>query len=597
MRRVLRCGSRCRITMAGGSDIGVLQRSGIMVALALLPVAAGCGGPGYSIKKEVIRGEYGHARAEVASRMEGMRDRKAGDDRPGDMYDLMNMVMMSLADGLPDLAAPTADEAFEILRTQGINQDRTVKTMVLWEGANFWKGEPFEQAMTFVYIAIQKAMSGEWDNARAASLNALFLLKDFGMDGDADTEELARAALEAERKRRQENPNYDHLDQGYRVVKSDFCLGYLVAGVVNAALGKSDPDRVVESHEHFNDALAVNPISRAVVERLFEGRYNTVLMIEYGLGPTKESYGMDNVFTRFRQKEGWPSSNEPLRVVVNGVDAGSFPPVCDMNVMAANLHWRDMHQVRVAKSVLGTAMLAGGAAMMTSDNRNVQAAGLAVAAMGAVMKATARADTTHCEVLPQRVYVAPLWIAEASSTIELQVAGDSGSRLVLVGVHPPGRLEPMQLRYVRLAPWRGTAQHWAISGRVMYANDAYNGRVPGDTLPYILGGRCVCKPSEDALLRYQQAGFLRDMTAADLENLYRDERILLEPEEIDQSLEREEDETAVLHVLEGGRSLECPLPGTAGFARLFCQEHPPYRPRSERVRQLADAIAAGRAAE
>ena len=43
-----------------------------------------------------------------------------------------------------------------------------------------------------------------------------------------------------------------------------------------------------------------------------------------------------------------------------------------------------------------------------------------------------------------------------------------------------------------------------------------------------------------------------------------------------------------LHVLEGGRSLLSPQPGTVGYARLFVNEHRSYQPRSRRARGVVD---------
>jgi hypothetical protein len=68
------------------------------------------------------------------------------------------------------------------------------------------------------------------------------------------------------------------------------------------------------------------------------------------------------------------------------------------------------------------------------------------------------------------------------------------------------------------------------------------------------------------------------MTTVDLENLYREEGIALTVED-QQGRSRK-------HILEGGDSLVAPLPGTAGFARLFDQMHPPYQPRSQAVQDL-----------
>ena len=91
----------------------------------------------------------------------------------------------------------------------------------------------------------------------------------------------------------------------------------------------------------------------------------------------------------------------------------------------------------------------------------------------------------------------------------------------------------------------------------------------------------MSRPSIDALNRYQQAGRLRGMTLSDLEGVYRGEGVVLQRSEI-------EAERAGRHILEGGNTLDCPLPGTAGYARLFCQDHGAYQPRSPRVREVAE---------
>jgi len=120
---------------------------------------------------------------------------------------------------------------------------------------------------------------------------------------------------------------------------------------------------------------------------------------------------------------------------------------------------------------------------------------------------------------------------------------------------------------------------------VVYANDAYAGRVEGDDLPYILGGRDASRPTQQALSRYQAAGHLSGMTTVELENLYREEGIKLTEEDLGGRPH--------VHVLEGGDSLVPPLAGTAGYARVFCQEHGPYAPRSQALRDLRERLAAG----
>ncbi len=89
------------------------------------------------------------------------------------------LLTMAMADGQPDAAEETANQLFALLRTQGLNEDEGVASAVFYEGVRRWKGEPFEQALAYSYISMQKAMRGEWDNARASAMASQFVLRDF----------------------------------------------------------------------------------------------------------------------------------------------------------------------------------------------------------------------------------------------------------------------------------------------------------------------------------------------------------------------------------------------------------------------------------
>jgi tetratricopeptide (TPR) repeat protein len=523
-------------------------------------------------------GRYGGARVAL---------QKSLSDDPADrayILGRLRLLILTLADGVPAAAEEVANQTFRLLRTQGLNADRTTAAVVFNEGVKIWKGEPFEQALGYTYIAIQKAQLGQWDNARAAAGASLFLLKDFG-DNERGREmssiEVARRAAE-EDARRGEGAGDRYINRGYTPIKTNFVLGYLLAALSNKALGRED-----EASDNFNEAIVVNPGLTPLVEQLQGGGYNTVFVVDYGRGPTKVATGPDNAFARFMPNTA--SDGRGIVAAVSGGEAASAqaPPVQDINRMAASLAWNNLEDVRQAKSLLGTGLLVGGLATAgtardrdgrTHQNQAFIGAGLALT--GLLMKATAHADTRHAEFLPQRVYLVPVDIRSRDAVVTLEVEGDPSSRIVLAAVDPPPEGGPFQLRYVRMNPRSSPA--WATSGAVLYGNDGYGGRVEGDTLPYILGGRDVSLPTVDAMERYRGAGNLADMTASELENLYREEGIALSVED-QQGRSRK-------HVLEGGDSLVAPLPGTAGYARLFGQLHPPYQPKGQAVRELAEKI-------
>lgn len=538
-------------------------------ALAL----AGCASPVMDRRAAAALegGRYGEARV----RFEGALTKDRSDRNY--ILDRMRLLVASLADGDPWASEEAANETFSLLRTQGLNADKTVSSVVVNEGVKTWKGEPFEQAMSYAYIAIQKGMRGEWDNARAAANASLFLLKDFGENERGEklsTEELARRAAERGK------GGDEYLDKGYVAARTDFALGYLLSGIASHALGRDD-----EASDNWNEAARLNPALGAVRDALMSGRVNTVLVVDAGKGPRKVATGPDGAIARFEAMT--VSGDRLLAVRVEGEGgAGESERVawaCDVNGMSRSHLWNNLEDVRIAKSVIGDVLLKGGVIVAATANQRdsrqratQQLIGLGMMAVGALSRAGAHADTRHLELLPERVYVVPLRIEGRGMRVTVEVEGEASSRLVLAGLGPPREGERVQLRYAKLPlGWSGGA--WATSGRVVYANDWWGERVEGDDLPYILGGRCVCRPTGAVLERYQSAGRLSGMTLVELENLYRAEGIALTPEDANGR--------SRVHVLEGGDTLVSPLPGTAGYARLFGQEHGAYRPRSRELRE------------
>lgn len=540
-------------------------------ALALAFTLAGGCGPDTKVLEYVRQGEYGQARQYVAGNMtEQKNDRNY-------MLDRMALGIVTLADGLPDAATPTFDEIYETLRTQGVNADRTVAAVAITEGVRFWKGEPFEQAMAYYYIALYYGMRSEWDNMRAAADGSLFLLRDFGENAEGkrkSQEDIAAEAAKAEG----QNKDADYIDKGYVAKPSDFALGYLLKGIAAVQLARED-----EAAENLKTAAELNASLASVTDAVLGEKCNTLVVVDYGLGPEKEAYGMDKVYTRFTPREGWASANPTLTIRVGEAEVASAGAACNLNLMAADHTWRNLEDVRVAKSLIGTGMVAGGAGVaLLSDNNTARAIGAGVALAGLAMKASAHADTRYCVVMPSLVYVVPVNVAP-NSRLELSVGGNPLASAVLPVVNPPVPPEHLQVIFLRLVPNREVVPAWTTAGQILYGNDGYPGVVPGDELPFILGGRCVRAPTADALSHYQAAGNLRDLSLEDLRNLYREEGISWE---LDPKSGRSD-----LHVLEGGTSLVCPEPASMGYLRLFCREHEPYRPKSDRVRDLRKELA------
>ena len=550
------------------------HRTAQIAPLAAAFVAAGCASyrPDPSVMSDVARGRYGDARGRIAATMPSSRS------DPGYLLARTKAGIVALADGLPEAAEPHLAEVYDLLRTQGLNADRTVPSVVVHEGVRIWKGEPFEQAMGYAYVAVHDMVTADWGNARAAAQDSLFLLRDFGRasDGRSMTSiELTARAVERDR------GGGDYLSTGYTAVESDFALGYLLAGVANRML-----DRPEGAAEHFAKAAAVAPGLASLASTLEHGDYDTLLVVEAGAGPEKIATGQDGVVAAFVPRERGPASG--LVVTRGGGGYTELPVVCDLNEMARDHRWNNLEDVRRVKSLLGSGLMVAGAAVaIGSDDTEAQLAGLGILLAGMAVRAGSKADTRHNELLPRFVYLVP--IRADAGPVTVQVAGKPGTRLTLTGL-PAAERGALTVRFVRLPsdPYgAGVAPVWAVSGRVLYANDE-TGPLDSPTLPYILGGRCVRTPTPDLLVEYHRAGLPGDVSFGRLMELYRLEG--LEP------LPGPERRRARGHVLEGGRTVFTPQGGTTAFARLFGQEHPAYRPRSREVRELAARIRAAEGA-
>jgi len=550
-----------------------LPRRVTALAAALIAIgsAIGCSTPRADprVLSMTQRGEFGRARSALTN---------AASRDPADrnfMLHRANLLSLSLAEGLPQAAEPIADRLYDFLRTQDINADTGVASFLLGEGnARIWKGEPFEQAYTLTSIAILDGMLGDWGNVRASASSALFQVRDFSraLSARADGKRVRHAnpaddTLSAREDLLARAPS-DDLAGTFTLARSDFELAYILKAVAARQIGAPDAD------EALAQLVQVAPRLQPLADTIRAGQYNTILVVEHGLAPEKYATGPDNAIAAFRPRT--PSSDAPIRVrLQSGPDLALVPVATDLNRLARDLRWNSLEDLRKAKSAIGTGLLIGGAVVAaSSDNRNAQLVGLGLLLAGALSKATAAADTRFAELLPQRVYVAPVTLTSPGAPIEIQIDGRPETRMVLAGLAPPPTGD-LALHLVRIP---AAPAPWATSGAIAYSNDE-TGPTAGPQLPWILGGRCLRTPSYPVLASYQASGFLKNFTLNDLLDLYREEGIEIAGLSTKGEIGR--------HILEGGSWLYSPRAGSTGFARLFGSDHPAYQPRSARVRDLA----------
>ena len=174
-----------------------------------------------------------------------------------------------------------------------------------------------------------------------------------------------------------------------------------------------------------------------------QGDYNAVLVVDYGLGPVKVGAGPDGAIARFEPRT--PGDAVPLTVRVAD-DEWTFPAAVDLNVLANDHKWNRYEALRVGKSTVGSVMIVGGAVAATSDSEEARWTGLGLILAGIFAKAGAHADLRYCDVLPQRVYVAPIRIPTGATPVTLRIGSGEPTALKLEAPRGP----QARLRYIRL---------------------------------------------------------------------------------------------------------------------------------------------------
>jgi tetratricopeptide (TPR) repeat protein len=402
-----------------------------MIAFAVLAGCAGMEPMPAQLGRDVSEGNYDKPRDYLQRRVDAHGELWRSRLDRSEVLDRYRLGVVALADGDVPTAERALRETFELLASHGINRRKQLVATIINEDQKIWKGEPFEQAMAFHYVGLVYAMMNSWDNTRAAAHNALYHLEDYDpLSRRIDPDALERRAHQLELG--QAPAPVDEPNIGYVPVRTDFVLGYLMNAIANQQLGRDD-----EARDNFSEAARLDARLASLIDAFRGGDYNTVMVVDYGLGPVKRGAGPDGAIARFVPRT--PSSGAPLQI-----EELTFPPVVNLNTLAEDNKWNRYEALRMTKSNLGTGMIVGGAAAAASDDETAQLIGLGLIAAGALLKAGAHADLRYCDVLPQRVYLVPMKI-EQSRTITVRVEDQTVSRRI----DPPGAHRGTQLIYVR----------------------------------------------------------------------------------------------------------------------------------------------------
>lgn len=394
-----------------------------LIAIAMLTaLTAGC-----TSAPQPTRAIDAYLEYDFADARDHLRDRADGPANDDILLDNLRLGMAALADGSLDEAERALRRAFDLLSTAGLNADRTTAAVLLNDGVLIWKGEPFEQALAYYEVAALYAVKGDWENARAAAANSLFRLTDFG--ADQTTRTIASRAARDD----------DYLDEGYTAVETNFALGFLMQAIGEDQSG-GDGDRLYDA------AIEIDPRLSEIASTLRTRDFDTLLLIDWGLGPRKVAFGPDESLTRFQPRE---QRLEPISVT-SGNQAGDYPAVCDVNALAGDHRWNNLEDIRRAKSLIGDGLVIGGALTISnSEKTESQLIGAGLMLAGLISKANARADTRHLEFTPHAVYLVPLRLGETS---DVTIRDATGGVIALADVAPGTTDRPRTIYLRHLGP-------------------------------------------------------------------------------------------------------------------------------------------------
>ena len=487
------------------------------------------------------------------------------------LLDAAALGMAALADGSTFEANQSLTRAYQLLESGSLNDDaRLFAAAYINEGISVYKGEPFEQAMTYHALAIAAALDGDWENARIASRAGTRRLREFrdarGGDEPMPPEAVAQALSERAA---------DDDESAFTSAETDFALAYLLEAIADNAIGRAS--------NAIDLAKAADARIAPLADDIASARYNTVIIVHLGMGPVKEPAGPHGESTLWTPRE--PDDPGPMFTTFNGWDAApGVRPVTNVARMSRDHRWINFESIRRLKALIGEGLVMGGVIVTSGNEHNTsnQLAGAAMILSGILLQASSAADLRHNPLLPAAVYLAVVDLPPGAGELVLRFP-DRGLPPVVIPSVSPGTTRSPAVVYFRLTG-REPAP-WYTSNTVLYTNDANPPRA--GALPWILGGRDVSTPSQAVLQSYQAGGVLTGISVDELEELYR-----LEGIQIGEGPTHPDDRrhASYQHILDGGSALFTPHPFTMGYKRLMCIPHEPYVPTSARVRELAHQI-------
>jgi len=322
-------------------------------------------------------------------------------EKPDQNYVLNNLRLASSRLAMQDFqqAENALVRAYEVMNSTRVNDPARRAAAVLFdEKIKIWRGEPYERAVANFYLGLIYYEQGDYQNARGAFENALFKLRDYG-----SKDQIKR--------------------NDYASVESDFAAAMLMLGRCWEKLGDADNARA-----QWDRLSQLRPDARELGEKMKSRRVNVIVMVDVGFGPRKTS-DFDGSIVGFDPEPGNAGPILMPRLAIDGVecDTAGVVPLFDTVRMAQDRRWQSIDTIRVFKSGLGTALIAGGVLTtgygLNRDDGSTALVGLGLIAAGLLAKASSQADLRQWEMVPRSTIVIPLEVEPGEFELTLRAAG------------------------------------------------------------------------------------------------------------------------------------------------------------------------------
>ena len=334
-------------------------------------------------------------------------------------------------------------KVYKLLETY-IDQKREKKALSKFgkEEEKIYYGDPYEQATSLLLLSLFFINRGDFDNALAALTTAILSDSDATenmYDSDYTLLHLLQAKISLLKGNNDKFiKNRDLAIESYRITHPEVRTLFSER-LDKIALLKMPPDKrkkigVKETDEELKTqifeldkrikASSESIDARTALGPMYEGDYNTLLIIPIGRAPYKSRRGKDAQLVTF---EGVNIATQPFKLTLDGKSLNSIPisNVADIEFQATTRGGRRMDAILQGKAAFRSTTVDIGRFITDVGNQTGGLVGLGLVVIGAITQGvggavTPEGDTRSWKTLPQSYVVFALNLPEGEHTIQLE---------------------------------------------------------------------------------------------------------------------------------------------------------------------------------